>query len=425
MEHGLDTEALAVVAGCVVLWGLVSARLERLNITAPIAFVLLGLLVAHQPVSLLDVQLQSSSVRTVAEVTLALVLFADASRVNVGELRLDLDLPLRLLGIGLPLTMAAGAAVAAALFGGVDISVALLIGAIVAPTDAALGASIMADPRVPVRVRRVLNVESGLNDGIAPPFVTAFLAAAVAHEAGHAEGVGSAIVDLLIGAGVGIGVGFLGAVLLRYGQKHSWSDRAFVSLVVLGLAVGAYAAGIEAGGNGFVAAFVGGMAFGTVMPGDDELTLGFTDDAGELLSMIVWLLFGTSMVVPAFEHLIWQDVVFAVLALTLVRMIPVALALIGTGLDRTTVAFVGWFGPRGLASVVFVLIAFDSLDAADGDRVLSTVTFTVLLSVLAHGITSSPFAARYGQHANGLHAHKPEHRHTPHLRPRPMRQRRT
>ena len=166
------------------------------------------------------------------------------------------------------------------------------------------------------------------------------------------------------------------------------------------------------------------MAFGTVMPGDDELTLGFTDDAGELLSLIVWLLFGMAMVVPAFEHLIWQDVVFAVVALTLARMIPVALALIGTGLDRATVAFIGWFGPRGLASVVFVLIAFDGLDVTDGERVLATVTFTVLLSVVAHGITSSPLAARYGQYAANLHTQRPEHHTTPHLRARPTAHRR-
>jgi sodium/hydrogen antiporter len=274
VEHGLDTGALAVVAGCFVLWGLVSARLERLNVSAPIALVVLGLLVAHEPLSLLDVQIHSSTARGIAEITLALVLFSDASRVNVRALRADVALPVRLLGIGLPLTIAAGAASAAALFGGVDLWVAALIGAIVAPTDAALGASIMQDERVPARVRRVLNVESGLNDGIATPFVNLFLAGAVAAEIAHAQGVGGAAVDLLIGAGVGLGVGLIGAVLLRATRRWGWSAPAFRGFAVFGLALVSYALAIEAGGNGFVGAFIGGVAFGSITPAADDHVVG-------------------------------------------------------------------------------------------------------------------------------------------------------
>jgi sodium/hydrogen antiporter len=420
VEHGLDTGALAVVAGCFVLWGLVSARLERLNVSAPIALVVLGLLVAHEPLSLLDVQIHSSTARGIAEITLALVLFSDASRVNVRALRADVALPVRLLGIGLPLTIAAGAASAAALFGGVDLWVAALIGAIVAPTDAALGASIMQDERVPARVRRVLNVESGLNDGIATPFVNLFLAGAVAAEIAHAQGVGGAAVDLLIGAGVGLGVGLIGAVLLRATRRWGWSAPAFRGFAVFGLALVSYALAIEAGGNGFVGAFIGGVAFGRITPAADDHVVGFTDDAGELLSLLVWFLFGAAMIVPAFEHMVWQDAVFALVALTVVRMVPVGIALAGARLDRATVAFIGWFGPRGLASVVFVLIAFDSLDPTNGNRVLAVVTATVVLSVIAHGITAAPLAARYGRHTATLHANLPEHANAPALRTRSM-----
>jgi sodium/hydrogen antiporter len=420
VEHGLDTGALAVVAGCFVLWGLVSARLERLNVSAPIALVVLGLLVAHEPLSLLDVQIHSSTARGIAEITLALVLFSDASRVNVRALRADVALPVRLLGIGLPLTIAAGAASAAALFGGVDLWVAALIGAIVAPTDAALGASIMQDERVPARVRRVLNVESGLNDGIATPFVNLFLAGAVAAEIAHAQGVGGAAVDLLIGAGVGLGVGLIGAVLLRATRRWGWSAPAFRGFAVFGLALVSYALAIEAGGNGFVGAFIGGVAFGSITPAADDHVVGFTDDAGELLSLLVWFLFGAAMIVPAFEHMVWQDAVFALVALTVVRMVPVGIALAGARLDRATVAFIGWFGPRGLASVVFVLIAFDSLDPTNGNRVLAVVTATVVLSVIAHGITAAPLAARYGRHTATLHANLPEHANAPALRTRSM-----
>jgi NhaP-type Na+/H+ or K+/H+ antiporter len=420
VEHGLDTGVLAVVAACFVLWGLVSGRLERLNVTAPIAFVVLGLAVAHEPLSLIDAQVQASTLRSIAEITLALVLFGDASRVNVRALRADVGLAVRLLGIGLPLTIAAGAAGAAVLFGGVDVWVAALIGAIVAPTDAALGASIMQDERVPARVRRVLNVESGLNDGIATPFVNLFLAGAVAEEVAHTAGVGGAVVDLLVGVGVGLGVGLVGAALLRATQRWGWSAPAFRQFAVLGIALGSYAVTIQASGNGFVGAFVGGLAFGSITPAADDHIIGFTDDAGELLSLLVWFLFGAAMIVPAFKHIVWQDAVFAVLALTVMRMVPVGIALAGSGLDRATVAFIGWFGPRGLASVVFALIAFDSLDRSDGNRVLAVGACTVVLSVIAHGITAAPLAARYGRHVADLHPSRPERTSMPVLRTRSM-----
>jgi sodium/hydrogen antiporter len=409
VEHGLNTGAVAVIAACVVLWAVMSGRLERMNVTAPIAFLGLGLAVTHPPLSLIHLSLHSSAIRAVAEVTLALVLFADASRVNVRALRAEAGLPVRLLAIGLPLTIAAGTAAAVVLFDGIDVWVAAAIGAIVAPTDAALGASIMQDKRVPSGVRRLLNVESGLNDGIATPFVNLFLAGGLAAESVHTAGVAHAAVELVTGAAVGLGVGLAGAALLLLADRRGWSAPAFRSLGVLGLALLGYSAAIEAGGNGFVAAFVAGIGFGSLMPREDELTLGFTDDAGELLSLLVWFAFGAIMLVPGFEHAGWQDVVFAVLALTVVRMAPVALALLGSGLGRTTVAFIGWFGPRGLASVVFGLIAVDSLPAADANRILAAVSVTVALSVVAHGITASPFARRYARSVATLPTTGKEH----------------
>jgi sodium/hydrogen antiporter len=408
MEHELNAPAIAVVSACVIVWGLVSARLERWDVTAPIAFLVLGLGAANGPVALIHVNLHASDIRSLAEITLALVLFADASRVNVKALRADLTLPGRLLGIGLPLTIGAGTAAAAGLFSGAGAWVAAALGAIVAPTDAALGASIVQDERVPAVVRRALNVESGLNDGIATPFVNLFLAGAIASEAIGSAGVGHAAVDLLGGAGLGAGVGLLGALLLTWAGRAGWSGAGFRPLTVLALALFAYAVALVANLNGFVAAFVAGMAFGTVVT-DSEL-LAFAEEAGTLLSLLVWFLFGAVMVVPGFEAAGWRAAIFAVLALTLVRMVPVALALAGAGLDRATVAFIGWFGPRGLASVVFGLIAVDSLAPEDARLVLGAVTVTVTLSVIAHGVTGSPLAQRYGRVAHRLHRDRPEHK---------------
>jgi sodium/hydrogen antiporter len=410
MAHELDLAALAVVSACVVVWGLVSARLERWNVSAPIAFVVLGLVVSHGPVTLVHFNLHSSTIRSVAEVTLALVLFADASRINARRLRADLALPVRLLGIGLPLTIGAGAALAAGLFSGAGLWVAAAIGAIVAPTDAALGAAILEDERVPAGVRRVLNVESGLNDGIATPFVNLFLAGAASAEAVHgASSAATAVLDLLGGAAIGVGVGLVGAVLLAQARRRHWSAPGFQPLAVLGLALFAYSSSVLAGTNGFVAAFVAGMAFGTVFPRHEDELLEFSQEAGTLMSLLVWFVFGAVMLVPGLEDASWRDLVFAILALSAVRMVPVALALAGTGLDRATVAFVGWFGPRGLASVVFGLIAVDTLAPADAKVALAAVTVTVALSVLLHGVTASPLAAGYGRVAGRLHPERPEH----------------
>ena len=267
----------------------------------------------------------------------------------------------------------------------------------------------MGDERVPSGVRRLLNVESGLNDGIATPFVNLFIAGAVSTEAVSGVHPASAALELLGGAGLGIAVGAVGATLLALAGRHGWSAADFRPIAVLALALFAYSASVAAGTNGFIAAFVAGMAFGTVHRAGGEVDLRLTEEAGTLLSLLVWFMFGAAMLGPGLADVGWRDVVFALLALTILRMAPVALALAGSGLDRATVGFVGWFGPRGLASVVFGLIAVDALAPAQSKVVLGAVTLTVALSVLLHGISASPLAARYGARAQHLHRNRPEH----------------
>ncbi len=422
MEVSSATEVLAVVSACVIVWSLLAARLERLNITAPIAFVLLALVVTHGPTAFIHLSLGSSTIRMLAEVALAVILFVDASRVNARRLLADVGIPLRLLGIGLPLTIGAGTVVAAALFGENGLWVAALLAAIVAPTDAALSAPLMGDARIPSGVRRVLNVESGLNDGIATPFVNLFLAGAVAAESARvAHGqLSSAVLHLLGGAGLGVAVGVGGAACFAASRKANWSDPGFRPLMVLALGLFAYAAADLAHTNGFVAAFVAGMAFGTVQPVDDEL-LGFAEEGGTLLSLLVWFIFGAVMLVPGLKEADWRDLVFALAALTVVRMIPVAISLLGTGLSGATVGLIGWFGPRGLASVVFGLLAVDTLDPAQARVVLPAVTVTVALSVVAHGVSASPVAEWYARRTAGLSTARPEHRALPTVPVRTLR----
>jgi len=388
---------LAIVAALVFGWGTLSARLERFDVTAPIAFVVAGLLLTHGPLAFLGVAPSNELIKKLAEFTLVLILFSDASRVGLHELRADAGLYLRLLGAALPLTIGLGTLLALALFSGGNIWLALLVGAALAPTDAALGAGMMANPAIPARIRRLINVESGLNDGIATPFVSIAIAGAATggEIAGH--GPAAAAAELAVGLLVGVALGGIGGLLVNAARQRGWIAEGFAGSAGLGLAVCTYASALALHGNGFIAAFVGGLAFGTVRGRRGEPLVPFVEETGALVSLLVWLTFGAVAVAPAVESLTWQIVLYAVLSLTVIRMVPVAVALIGAGLGRATVALVGWFGPRGLASVVFALLALEDLGSRTAHNAVAVITITVMLSVVVHGATADPLATRYAR----------------------------
>ena len=387
---------LAIVAALVFVWGTLSARLERFDVTAPITFVLAGLLLTHGPLAVLALTPSNELIKELAEFTLALVLFSDASRVSLHELREDAGVYVRLLGIALPVTIGLGTLLALAL-AGTSIWLALLVGAALAPTDAALGAGMMANQVVPARIRRLLNVESGLNDGIATPFVSVAIAGAAIGGEVAEHGPAAAVAELALGVLIGAAVGGVGGLLMSAARKRGWAAEGFAGSAVLGLTICAYASAVALSGNGFIAAFIGGLAFGTTGGRRGEPLIPFVEETGALVSLLVWLAFGAVEVVPAMKALTWQMVLYAVLSLTVIRMVPVAVALVGARLGRATVALVGWFGPRGLASVVFALLALEDLGGAVAGRAVAVITITVLLSVVAHGVTAEPLAARYAK----------------------------
>src|SRR5690348_17051027 len=333
----MSASDLAIVAALIFIWAALSARLERFDVTAPITFVLAGLLLTHGPLAFLSVAPSQELIKELAEFTLALVLFSDASRVGLHELRADAGLYLRLLGAALPVTIGLGTLLAFALDSSAGIWLALLVGAALAPTDAALGAGMMANPVVPARIRRLINVESGLNDGIATPFVSVSLAgAATAGEvAGH--GPAAAVAELAVGVFVGVAVGGAGGLLVNAARRRGWAAEGFAGPAVLGLAVCAYASAVAASGNGFIAAFVGGLAFGTTGGRRGEPLVPFVEEIGDLVSLLVWLAFGAVAVAPAVEILTWQMALYAILSLTVVRMAPVTVALVGARLSWATV----------------------------------------------------------------------------------------
>ena len=397
----MEVTAVLVVMTSIFVWGTFSARLARADLTAPIAFVAVGALLAA--LDLIDTSSAPETLKPLVEVTLVWVLFSDAARVPVRQFLRELGRYARLLGIGLPLTVLAGWGLAAWLFPGLGVWLALLVGAALAPTDAALGVPVVSNPVVPAPVRRLITVESGLNDGIVTPVVMlAIAAAASADGLEGASGPGEAVVELVLGALVGAAVGGAGGWLLRWARRRRWVAENFAGIAVLALALIAYAAALALSANGFVAAFCGGLAFGALAGRRGPAELVFIDQAGDLVALLVWLAFGAIAGPIMVGHLGLTTVVYAVLSLTVVRMVPVALASIGAGLGRDTVLFVGWFGPRGLASLVFALLALEELGPA-ADEALVVIGLTVLLSVLTHGFTAAPLAARYGRSAGARH----------------------
>ncbi|MEV0901955.1 cation:proton antiporter [Actinoplanes sp. NPDC049802] len=384
----MNEAATALVLLAVFAWGLWSARLGRADLTAPILFVTAGLLLSSGPMP--DPEATREVVRLLAEVTLVWVLFADASRVGLPEFRADLGLFARLLGVGLPLTMLAGTLLAALFFGELGFWLALLVGAALAPTDAALGAAVMTDPSVPERIRRTLNVESGLNDGIATPVVTLAIAGAAAMGGTpHA-----ALAELAIGVAVGAGAGLVGGRSMRTARARGWASEDFAGPGVLALALAVYTGTHGLGGNGFVAAFVAGIVFGAAAGRGSATEVFYVEQTAGLASLLTWLIFGAFAVPLVIAHTDWLVIGYAVLSLTVIRMLPVALALLGSGIPPRTVAFIGWFGPRGLASIVFAMLAVEDL-GPQADRAIAVIGVTVLLSVFAHGVTAKPLAARF------------------------------
>jgi NhaP-type Na+/H+ or K+/H+ antiporter len=399
----MSESAALVIALLILVWAALSGLLGRHSVTGPLVFVVVGYLLANPDWGAVRLDIEVDAIHTLAEVTLALVLFSDASRINLAQLRRDLSLPVRLLGIGLPLSIALGGILAAVLFDSFPWALAGFVGAALAPTDAALSVQVINDERVPMRLRRALNVESGLNDGIATPIVTFMLAVAASQlglvtESESAE-AGQALSELGLGIVAGLVLGIGGAALINVTARRGWIGHGGRRIATLAVALGAFEAALVIEGNGFIAAFVAGIAFGATLradAADPERAGELTELGGEILALVVWFVFGAALLPIALDHLDLEVVVYALLSLTVVRMLPVALCLIGSGLKSSDVMFVAWFGPRGLASVVFAVLAFESLETSPLlDDAVGVVAMTIAFSVLLHGVTAALGGGHY------------------------------
>ena len=400
-----------VLVGLVALYALGAAKLEYLLVTGPIAFLVIGFLMGTGGAEFVDLSTNSEIVKVVTEVTLALLLFSDASSVNLAALRRDASVVVRLLFIGLPLAVVFGALFSWALMPTLGLATCALLASILAPTDLSLGLAMFRNPQVPDRVRREINVESGLNDGVATPVVTLFIGVVLAEAAESGRPLVTAIGELAIGIGIGVAVGIVGALLMRLSESRGWSSAPSRQFAAIAFALLAYGGAVALGGNGFIAAFVGGISFGAVNHRLATEAVEYTEKTGVLLTFGVWFIFG-AVIAPVLltDGLQWEPIVYALLSLTVVRMLAVALSLLGKKMHLSTVLFIGWFGPRGLASVVFLLLALQSLGEAGLDVSLLTATagWTILLSVILHGLSAGPVASWYGPIAAAFKPGSPE-----------------
>ena len=384
---------LAILALFIFVYSMVAGRVERSAISGPMVFVIAGFLMGPFGFGWLKGDATSDDLRTLADLTLALILFIDAANADMAILKRQFRIPSRMLILGLPGVIALGFGLAVLMFDGLSLYEAAILATMLAATDAALGKAVITNKAVPAQIREGLNIESGLNDGICVPIVLFFIALAVGGEHGGSEASAIALViqELGIGMAVGMGLAFVGTLLLRWCWKQGWVTEIWMQVTVVGLAIASFAIAQSLHGSGYIAAFTGGLLFGFMAKDATHKLVLAAEGTGETLALVTWMLFGAMVIGPAFEQFSWEVVVYALLSLTVIRVVPIFLSLVGIGESVSSRLFLGWFGPRGLASIVFAIIVINA-EVPNGEFLALVVICTVLFSLVAHGITAHPLA---------------------------------
>ena len=396
-----EYQILTVLAAFAFLYSIVASRLERTPINGAVVYLFVGLACGPYGLGLVELDVDEKAIKRLAEFTLALVLFTDAANANFAVLRKVEAIPIRLLLVGLPLTIAAGFGVGFLIFDELTLFEIALLATMLAPTDAALGQAVVTNQSVPASVRESLNVESGLNDGICVPVLLIFLALATGETADNETAnliMKLPLEAIGIGAGVGIVLAIVGSSLIRFSVARSWITGAWTRIPIITLAMFCFALSQWLGGSGFIGAFVGGLLFGGLTKTHDlkEELLAGAEGVGNLMSLLTWFVFGALAFGKGLQDVSWQVIVYAVLSLTIIRMLPVLLCLVGVKMRTDSKLFLGWFGPRGLASIVFIVIVMAE-KLPGNDTLVSVVIWTVVLSIIAHGVSAVPFANKYGK----------------------------
>jgi sodium/hydrogen antiporter len=388
----------AVLAAFLLIYSAVAGRVERSWISGPIIFTGVGLILGPDGLGVLRLDIGGEGLRTLAELTLAMVLFTDAANADFAVVRRNLGLPERLLLIGLPLTILLGLLGAAIVLPGLGILEMALLAAMLAPTDAALGKPVVTNPAVPSVMREALNLESGLNDGICVPIVVLLLGLAVGTQIEGDKTVHAARVvaeAIGLGAAVGLALTWCTTRMLRLAERHGWISEHWVEMPIIALAAACFAAAQAVGGSGFIACFVGGLLLSALRERHKEELLRGAESTGEALAVATWVAFGGIVVARMIDRVSWPALLYALLSLTVIRMLPVFLCLVGTRTSTADKLFIGWFGPRGLATIVFAVLVLDE-KLPGNNTIMLAAGWTVLLSVVAHGVTANPLVNAIG-----------------------------
>lgn len=387
---------LAVLAVFAFLFSVIAGRVERSIITGPMVYIFFGLLAGPVGVGILNMDVDTVELRVIADLTLALVLFIDASNADLRVLRKYSQIPVRMLLVGLPLCIALGAGVGTLVFPDISLFEVCVLATMLAATDAALGKGVVSNKAVPDRVRQGLNAESGLNDGMAVPVLFVFLALA-AGSSSEADSGKLALQLVLEEIGIGIAVAVvmvtIAVQLMKVARDREWFNAIWHQIPVVALALSCFAIAQSLHGSGFIACFVGGLLFGYFAGGRTHDLVLAAEGIGELLAMFTWVVFGAVFMGPYLAEVTWPIAIYALLSLTVIRMVPVVIALTGTGEPFENKLFLAWFGPRGLASIVFMVIV-TSYNLPAESVFIATVVLTITLCIVAHGLTANPWAAR-------------------------------
>jgi len=395
-----DTLIIFIVALIILLYGFFSKVLEKYNISGPMVFMFFGILLSPIVLNITHLDLDDNIVKTIAEIALIIVLFSDSSTINIKKFKEQWEIPTRLLFIGLPLTIVFSTYIGVFFFPNESIINLLLLALILAPTDAALGKAVVIDKAVPLKIRSAINVESGLNDGIVFPILITVILLIVGGKEVENNNYWITYLFTQISLGFIIGAfnGYLGAKLLTKSLKNNWIKESYRNLSPISLAILSFYFAEYFGGNGFISAFIAGVFFGNFSKIIDIQTEAFLEDSGEIFILISFLIFGLTFIPITIEHLNINIVIYSLLSLTLFRMLPVAFSLINLKLSLATKLFIGWFGPRGIASILYVMIVAQMIIDIKGHQELySAATLTIFLSIILHSLTAKPFVNIYSK----------------------------
>jgi NhaP-type Na+/H+ or K+/H+ antiporter len=389
----MHSETALVLTVLVLCYAAVSGLVRRWYLAPALIFVVLGVVLGPSCLGWIEAGSDTKGFNILSELALTVILFNQASTLNLQNAFRRGHLPLRLMAIGIPVTFVLNTAVGVSVLPVLPFWEAVCLAVIVAPTEVALLDALLEDRRIPERVRHALSIESGLYDGFALAALLAALALASEQtDPAAVRWAWFAFRTEFASLAVGVLIGVIGGVVISRSSARGWMSGTWAQLATLALALVCFGLGERLHGSGFVTAFVGGLTYAVILRrnGTQTAATQVSDAAGQVLELLVFALFGAVAVVPAWRNAGWRVVVFAAVVLIVVRSAALVIALAGSGLPRRSKLFMGWFGPRGIGTLVLGLIVIEKGEITQGTLITQAAVVIVTLSLILHSVTAAP-----------------------------------